>query len=189
MRININLLPYREEKRKEKANKVYGGLFLILLLSAFVYYEIYGIYVNHVNNINQRIELLKSATAKVNLKIGDIKNLKNIEARLIKREKLINELEDKRNLSVTLMNKIPEITPNGIFLTYLHQQGQVININGYSQSNDNVASLMRNIEKSQVFDKPTLHIISSTKLGNESVKKFNLQMMIADSVKTVKDKK
>ena len=176
--IRINLLPYREAQRTRRSQLLALILVGILLLAALFYYGIYSIFSARVSAEQQKVQYLQNVTTQLDKKIASIADLRKKRDQLLAREGIITDLQDQRDMVVRLFNTLASVTPNGVFLTHLKQVGNAITVDGYSQANDQVAAFMRNIEASKIFEKPELNIISKSRLGNEEVGQFTLQMSI-----------
>ncbi|MBN6741542.1 PilN domain-containing protein [Acidithiobacillus sp. MC6.1] len=176
--IRINLLPYREAQRAQRGQLLVLALIGILLLAALLYYGIYSIFSARVSAEQQKVQYLQEVTTQLDKEIASIADLRKKRDELLSREGIITDLQDQRDMVVRLFNTLAQITPDGIFLTKLQQTGDSITVDGYSQANNQVAAFMRNIEASNIFAKPELNIISKSKLGNEEVGQFTLQMSI-----------
>ena len=176
--IRINLLPYREAQRTRRSQLLALILVGILLLAALFYYGIYSIFSARVSAEQQKVQYLQNVTTQLDKKIASIADLRKKRDQLLAREGIITDLQDQRDMVVRLFNTLASVTPNGVFLTHLKQVGNAITVGGYSQANDQVAAFMRNIEASKIFEKPELNIISKSRLGNEEVGQFTLQMSI-----------
>ena len=174
--IFINLLPHRETKRKQQQQIFLAGLLLVLIVAAAIYYGIYQVFVGRVQAEQQKIVYLQGVTQQLDQKIASIADLRKKRDALLAREKIISTLQGRRDLSVRIFNSLAAITPQGVFLIKLQQQGDNVTLSGYAEGNDQVAEFMRKIETSGVFDKPTLDIISKAKLGGDEVNQFTLQM-------------
>lgn len=176
--IRINLLPYREARRARQNQLFAAGLMAVLILAGFFYYGVYEIFSYRAAVQEQRVQYLQGVAQGLDKQIASIVDLRKERDQLLSREGIITDLQGKRDLTVRIFNTLATITPPGIFLTHLQQQGNTVTVDGYSQANNQVAELMRNIEASTTFDKPLLNIISKAKLGNEEVGQFSLQMDI-----------
>jgi type IV pilus assembly protein PilN len=176
--IRINLLPYREAQRAQRSQLLVLAFIGVLLLAALLYYGIYSIFSARVSAEQQKVRYLQGVTTQLDKKIASIADLRKKRDELLSREGIITDLQDQRDMVVRLFNTLAQVTPDGIFLTKLQQTGNSIRVNGYSQTNSQVAAFMRNIEASKIFAKPELNIISKSKLGNEAVGQFTLQMSI-----------
>ncbi len=178
--IRINLLPYREAKRARQKQYFLLGLLAVLALGVLLCYGIYGIFSDRVADEQAKVAYLNGVTQQLDRKIASIADLRKKRDELLAREKVIEDLQKRRDLTVRIFNVLAHITPAGIFLTHLKEQGNAITLSGYAEANDQVAAFMRRIGASRIFSRPTLDIISKTKFGGEQVGQFTLQMQIRE---------
>ncbi|MGZ8136421.1 MAG: PilN domain-containing protein [Methylococcaceae bacterium] len=155
----INLLPWREELRKQKKQD-----FIIAIgLSAFMAVVILGavhVYIDQLQSYQEkRNKVLQDEIALVDKKIVEIKTIEEKKSKLLAKIDLIYKLQKSRPEIVHLFDEIPKATPDGLFLTKVTQKGDELIFEGKSQSNARVSAFMRAIEASQWLQKPTLNLI------------------------------
>jgi type IV pilus assembly protein PilN len=143
--IRINLLPHREAKRKQKraafaALLALGGLAgaaLVLLVGAYN--------ASRIATQNERNLVLKNANAELDKKISKIASLKSEIEALKARQQAVEDLQGDRNQPVYLLDELVRQTPEGVYLKGFKQDGQRVMLNGYAQSQERVAELLRNL--------------------------------------------
>ena len=157
----INLLPWREERRKSEQRQfnVMLGLAAVagLVLSALVYLY----YSGQVTGQNQRNELLRQEIAAVEVKIKEIEELDKRKESLLARKKVIEELQGKRYEMVSLFTELAKTIADGAQISTIRQSGPDLVIQGRAQSNARVSSYMRNIMASPVVSDPDLTVIEA----------------------------
>ena len=157
----INLLPWREERRKSQQRQFNGMLGLAavagLVLSALVYLY----YSGQVTGQNQRNELLRQEIAAVEVKIKEIEELDKRKESLLARKKVIEELQGKRYEMVSLFTELAKTIADGAQISTIRQSGPDLVIQGRAQSNARVSSYMRNIMASPVVSDPDLTVIEA----------------------------
>lgn len=157
----INLLPWREERRKSEQRQfnVMLGLAALagLVLSALVYLY----YSGQVTGQNQRNELLRQEIAAVEVKIKEIEELDKRKESLLARKKVIEELQGKRYEMVSLFTELAKTIADGAQISTIRQSGSDLVIQGRAQSNARVSSYMRNIMASPVVSDPDLTVIEA----------------------------
>ena len=162
--ILINLLPHREAARKRRrdvfnvslvASAVLGGL---IALAVFLWYEA-AISVQKGTNL-----ALETEIKKLEEQIKDISTLEAEIAALRARQQAVEDLQSDRNLPVHLLTEMVNQLPDGVFISKMVQDGQVVTINGVAQSNERVAELIRNLANNTPwFAKPDLvEIVAGT---------------------------
>jgi type IV pilus assembly protein PilN len=181
--IRINLLPHREAKRKQKqaafvALMALGGLAgvaLVLLVGAYN--------ASRIATQNERNLVLKNANAELDKKISKIASLKaEIEA-LKARQQAVEDLQGDRNQPVYLLDELVRQTPEGVYLKSFKQDGQRVLLNGYAQSQERVAELLRNLSGSSPWlERPDLTEVRAVTLAQSKtgrkVVEFTLNVAI-----------
>ena len=142
--ILINLLPHREEKRKARKRAFFVGLGV----SAAVGAGIVGVWLTVLQQMTaaqqSRNEFLSAEIKRLELQIKDIASLRaEIEA-LKARQKAVEDLQTDRNMPVYLLNELVKQTPEGVYLSEIKQNGQVVAVKGIAQTNERVSELLRN---------------------------------------------
>jgi type IV pilus assembly protein PilN len=89
--------------------------------------------------------VLKTASAELDKKIGEIKTLKEEIEALKARQQAVEDLQGDRNQPVYLLDELVRQTPVGGYLKSFRQDGQKVTLNGYAQSQERVAELLRNV--------------------------------------------
>jgi type IV pilus assembly protein PilN len=57
----------------------------------------------------------------------------------------VEDLQADRNLPVYLLNDLVRLLPDGVYISSLKQDGQVVTLAGTAQSNERVSELLRNL--------------------------------------------
>ena len=172
---HINLLPWREELRKERQKEFATILGLFALLAVGVVFFIH-IYNNQmIDYQNARNQYLDKQIAELDKKILEIKELEKQKERMLSRMDAIQDLQRDRPLIVRLFDEIVTSIPDGVSLQKIKQVGDKITINGEAQSNARVSKFMRNVEDSEWLDKPDLTIIEADAEDSARINKFILR--------------
>jgi len=166
MMIKINLLPHREARRKQLKNDFYTLLLFSAIVGAVIVIGV-GLYFSQQLSVqNDRIEFIKGEIKVLDGKIAEIADLKQEIEGLRARQEAVEDLQGDRNQPVYLMDELVKLTPEGVFLRTVQQQGQRVILEGYAQSQDRVAEYMRNLGgQSEWLSKPELGGIKSANLG------------------------
>lgn len=181
--IRINLLPHREEQRKQKKQAFLAllalggviGIGIVLLVGA---YNARAISIQDARN-----QELKTAIAGLDKKIAEIATLKQDIEALKARQQAVEDLQGDRNQPVYLLDELVKQTPPGVYLKSFRQEGQKVAVNGYAQSQERVSELLRNMAGvSPWLERPDLIEVKSTALGQgktaRKVVEFNLNVFI-----------
>lgn len=176
--IRVNLLPWREERRKARRQQFFAFAGVITAIAAAIWFLGYGAINGYVNAQEGKNAFLKSEMAALDKEIEEIKRLKEQTDSLLSRKRVIESLQANRTETVHLFNELARQVPEGIYLKALKQTGDKVNLVGYAQSNARVSALMRNLEASPVIERPDLAEIKLTAVGNRRLSEFNLNVYI-----------
>ena len=174
MMARINLLPYREERRKRARQHFFvigGGTAIV---GALIVVAMHGFYAAKIDTQVERNRFLKSEIAKLDKEIAEINKLKDEIQALLARKQVIETLQTDRAQTVHLLDELVRQMPEGVYLKSVTQKGMSVNVVGYAQSNARVSTLMRNIESSPWLAKPGLVEVRATTIEKRRVSEFNL---------------
>ena len=142
----INLLPWREQQRKDRKLGFVVGLgagTVAALVAAFAGYLWFS---SLIDGQRQRNELLKSEIVKLDRQIEEINNLEAQKQQFIARMQIIEKLQRSRPEIVHVFDTVVKTIPDGTYLTEVTQTGRRIKFHGVAQSSTRVSSFMRNID-------------------------------------------
>jgi type IV pilus assembly protein PilN len=155
----INLLPWRDELRKQRKQEFLTAIGLSVV-AAFVILVLVHSYIDGLTAYQEaRNKIIQDEIAFFDKKITAIKGIEEKKSKLLAKINLIQQLQESRPQIVHLFDEIPKATPDGAFLTKFTQKGDDIIFEGKSQSNSRVSAFMRAIEASRWLHKPTLNVI------------------------------
>ncbi len=170
---NINLLPWREERRKWRNQEYYKALGLVLIVACFVIYLVHDYFSGAVDEQLQRNAYIQKEMKVLDAKIEEIRKLRETREQLIERMELIQALQGNRPVIVRMFDELAKSVPDDLFFTSLSIEGQTVVVKGKAKANARVAALMRNFDSSQWFTDPELVSVRSV---SEDVKEFEVRM-------------
>ena len=179
----INLLPWREELRQKRKKEFLIMAFGAVLMAAALSFGTRIFYDHKITNQDARNALLRSEISALDKQIAEINELDSRKRRLLDRMEIIDELERATPETVTLVDSLVDIIPEGTYLTAVRQQGTRIELDGRAQSNQRVSDLMRNVEASEWLKKPDLGPVVTRGEGPQKQSEFELgvtQIRISD---------
>jgi type IV pilus assembly protein PilN len=176
--IRINLLPWREARRKAQRQHlgVLGGMVAVLglLIVGAVHLTIAG----YIAVQSDRNEFLKRENVRLDKEIEEIKKLKTEIAALLARKQIIERLQADRAQAVYMLQELVQQVPDGVYLKAIKQTGLKINMTGYAQSNARVSTLMRNFAASPYLENPDLVEIKAVLVSNKRVSEFIMNVSL-----------
>jgi type IV pilus assembly protein PilN len=173
----INLLNWREEKRKQIEQQFYAMLAAAAVIGAGVILAVQMQLNAMIDHQNARNSYLKGEIKKVEKAIREIKALEKKKAALLARMTVIQQLQGNRSDSVHMLDEMVKVLPEGLHLTSFAQKGKTLTYKGVAQSNARVSAYMRNIERSEWLKSPSLKVIQSkqkAKKGGDGYSQFTL---------------
>lgn len=176
----INLLPWREDRRKARQKEFIGMLGLAVVVGVLLSILIVSFYSGRISTQTARNEYLRGEIAKVDAQIKEIAELDHKKTKLLARKAVIEQLQSNRSQMVHLFDSLVRTIPDGVALTAIKQEGDILTLSGRSQSNARVSTYMRNLESSGWMTNPDLNVIEA-KEGNPGLPyEFNLKVKLAN---------
>ena len=176
--IRINLLPWREARRKAHNLQFYILMGGVAVLAALIVLLVHGYYATRISTQEERNRFLKLENAKLDKEIEEIKKLKEEIQALLSRKQVIETLQADRAQTVYLLEQLVRQTPDGVYLKSIKQTGLKVNLTGYAQSNSRVSTLMRNIEASPYLENPDLVEIKAVNVNTKRLSEFVMNLNI-----------
>jgi type IV pilus assembly protein PilN len=178
----INLLPWREEQRKERKLGflvALGGGTVAAAVAAFAAYLMFG---SMIDAQDQRNGMLQAEIKQLDKQIEEINNLESAKQKFIARMEIIEKLQRSRPEIVHLFDEIVRQLPEGVYLTAVKQQDKRLKFEGVAQSSTRVSAFMRNIDGSEWLKNPELEVVETRSGATVVGSSFTL---FADQVSTV----
>ena len=176
--IRINLLPWREARRKAHNLQFYILMGMVAGLAASIVLLVHGYYATRISTQTERNRFLKDENTKLDKEIEEIKKLKEGIQALLSRKQVIETLQADRAQTVYLLEQLVRQTPDGVYLRSIKQTGPKVNLTGYAQSNARVSTLMRNLEALPYLGNPDLVEIKAVNVNNKRLSEFNMNVSI-----------
>jgi type IV pilus assembly protein PilN len=168
----INLLPWRDEERRERKLALFVWLGIATVAAGLVTLASY-IWVNSmIDSQTARNEHLKSEIHVLDKENEQINDLEAQKQRFISRMQVIDKLQRSRSEVVHVFDEVAKTIPDGTYLTAVAQTNRRLKFEGVAQSSTRVSTFMRNISASQWLRNPDLEVVEARKentLGNSFV--------------------
>ena len=176
----INLLPWRAERRKQRQKEFATMLGLSALGAVLLSFLIVSFYNGQISGQNERNQFLRDRIAEVDKQIVEIEALDKEKARLLARKEVIEQLQANRSQMVHLFDSLVRTIPDGVILTSIKQDSEMLTLEGRSQSNARVSTYLRNLEGSGWMTNPDLSIIEAKGTDKGLPYMFRLQVKLAN---------
>jgi type IV pilus assembly protein PilN len=149
--IRINLLPFREARRRAELRDQLGLVALALVISA-------GLCVMLQIWSSTRVRSARNEVTRLEKKIADyepeMKQLREFEAKKAEVERklgVIRGLEKSRTGPVRALDELASSTPDRVWLTSLTAKGSTMDLSGFSLDNEVVADFLTALDSSEQF--------------------------------------
>jgi len=179
----INLLPWRDEERKERKLAFVVAIMGATVASLVAAFAAYLLMNSMIDGQVQRNDRLRAEIKMLDKQIEEINNLESAKQKFIARMEIIEKLQRSRPEIVHLFDEIVRQLPEGVYLTGVKQQDKRLKFEGIAQSSTRVSAFMRNLDGSEWLRNPELEVVE-TKQGQTTGSSFTL---FADQVSNVGD--
>lgn len=176
---NINLLPWREERREELKKEFFAILIGVILFAVLLIFGWHQMITSQIDNQRGRNAYLTQQISELNSQVTEIKELKEKREQLIDRMRIIQELQGKRPEIVHVFDDLVRTIPDGVFYTSIERTGSSLVIKGTAESNNRVSSLMRRLDASDWFSGPNLQGVKANPGYGEQANDFVLTVNLA----------
>jgi len=180
--ILINLLPHREEKRRQRRQAFFVGLAGAAVFGLLIVGVWYAVLQQMISAQASRNQFLKAEISRLELQIKDIASLRAEIDALKARQKSVEDLQTDRNTPVRLLDELVKQAPDGVYLTSIKQTGYVVAVTGIAQTNERVSELLRNLlYNSKWLEQPDLVEIKAVNLqtaAKEQRRLFEFQLKV-----------
>ncbi|MCX9565443.1 PilN domain-containing protein, partial [Vibrio cholerae] len=131
---NINLLPWRDERREAHKRRFLGLVVLGVLMAVLMQFGAGEYLSSQVAKQQERIGYLKQHIFSLDQQIAKLKMAEEEHKALLTRLTVVEQLQQKRNKTTDFMNQIPTLIPEGVYVDKIKMNGHDIEISGISDS-------------------------------------------------------
>ena len=177
--IKINLLPYREQEKKENLQRqimILSGtlaLFLLIILAVHLYFTM------SIGYMEKEIREAEAKLVVLDKKVGDIEGYKRDKKELEQKLGVINSLEKNRLFPVRMLDELNQLVPSReAWLEKLTQTEQQLRIEGMARDNGTVARFMKNMEKAAFVQSVELVVSREKEVAGVKLQQFILSCVI-----------
>jgi type IV pilus assembly protein PilN len=187
--IRINLLPHRELKRAARQRQFVFLAGAISVLAVLIVILVHGIIGGRIDRQSARNGYLEAEITKLDKQIEEIQKLREQIQAMLSRKKVVETLQSNRSQSVHLLDQMVRLLPDGLYLKSFKQTENLVNIQGYAQSNARVAGLIRNLEASPWLEAPELIETKAATVDKNRLNEFSLNVKLKPPQSPEDDKK
>lgn len=157
MRIRVNLLPHRAERRERLKKAFLFFTAVSLLVGLTLVAAVWSLLQGQIASQRERNEYIAAENRKLDLQIREIATLRQEIEALGARQRAVEDLQADRNQPVYLMDELTRQVPEGIYLRTVKQEGRKVSVSGLAASNERVSEFLRNLQaNSKYLERPEL---------------------------------
>jgi type IV pilus assembly protein PilN len=146
MMIHINLLPVRQEKKREVGRQflvVVGGTLFMSLLANWIWYD--GLASEEKKNA-QRIAATQTRIAELEKVIGEVNNINARKKDVLAKLAILSDLRKQRSGPVRMLDALATAIPKKVWLTQFDEKANAVKMVGRAASHEDVAEFMRGLQ-------------------------------------------
>ncbi|MGL4829273.1 MAG: PilN domain-containing protein [Vibrio sp.] len=176
---NINLLPWRDERREAHKRRFLGLVILGVLLAVLMQFGAGEYLSGQMAKQQERIGYLKQHIFALDQQIAKLKIAEEDHKALLTRLTVVEQLQQKRNKTTEFMNQMPALIPEGVYVDKIKMNGREIEMTGISDSTARLATMLDNLEKSAKLSEVEMHeIVSGNKRFGKQFQSFKVSFQI-----------
>ena len=174
----INLLPWREERRQALKKQFLVSMGLVLALGASLVLLADRVVNSQIDHQKDRNAYLRENIKELDKAVAEIRDLQKRRNQLLDRMRVIQELQGNRPIIVRVLDQLVRTVPDGVFYKELRKKKKNISIEGIAESNNRVSSLMRRLDASDWLANPNLDIVSAAPKFGDQANTFELKVKV-----------
>jgi type IV pilus assembly protein PilN len=172
----INLLPWREERRKQQQRDFGVLAVLTLLLSVVVVGAVHVYFSARIEYQQARNDYLRAEIEQQKRVEKEIQVLEKTKAQILGRMEIIQNLQASRPEMVHVFDQMVRMLPEDVYLTNLRRNGELLVMTGVARNNNLVSEFMRTLRGSDWFGEPLLKVINNKEILDIRASFFEMQV-------------
>ncbi len=163
----INLLPWREARRKQQQQDFIIMLAVAAAIGIAVFFGWKLVVDGKLENQLSRNRYIERELSQLDQQIKEISELEKRRADLVSRMNVIQDLQNNRPYIVYMFDQLVRTLPDGVYYTSIERKGGIFTISGIADSNNRISALMRNLSESDWFKDPDLRTVAAAADGSQ----------------------
>lgn len=186
--IRINLIPYRDARRRRQILEHVAYFIAVLVLSVVLIMGAHTISSMQLSSLQEETAELTAQNKVLKEKIGKIEHLDALRAEVERKLEIVDRLQEGRFHSLTTLHEIAQLIPRNVWLTSIADNTTEIALVGKAESNKAVANFMRQLDQSPIFSNVKLLAINRIDSGGIPVRQFSINLSRVDEDSAKKGK-
>jgi type IV pilus assembly protein PilN len=142
----INLLPWRKNLRAKQKYIFFSSCFAVLLLSALLNIFWYGFLQHKINQQNDRNAYLEEILSQTQTLLNNDKKTTQKQQQLTDQVRVLSELHNQRYRVVEILNTLPKLLPNNVYLTQIQFQNQQFALAGKATTDAQITDFINRLK-------------------------------------------
>ena len=178
MNQGINLLPWREARRRRQRRQLWTAIVVICIVAASVFATAWWTQSEEISFQTSRNAYLLREIRKVQTQLEEIDQIKQRKSALVARMTIIRQLQQEKVGIVRTLDNLVRALPEGLYFVSAKRSRGSFNLEGIAQSNARVSELMLNLNSSVSFGDSHLEVIRIGNIDETQTSRFEL--MVSD---------
>ena len=178
MNQGINLLPWREARRRRQRRQLWAAIVAICIVAASVFVTAWWTQGEEISFQRSRNAYLLREIRKVQVQLEEIDQIKQRKKALVARMTIIRQLQQEKSGIVRTLDNLVRALPEGLFFVSAQRSQGNFKLEGIAQSNARVSELMLNLNSSVSFGDSHLEVINIGEIDETQTSRFEL--MVSD---------
>lgn len=174
MTIEINLLPWREERRARRSKRFFMMLGVTALLGLGAGYAVSWHYQQEVEVQQQRNAYIEARSQELDDDIREVRDLETVREKMLDQVRVFTELQAGRNQTGHVLGSLTTSLVDGVHYTQLTRQDDVLSLVGLAENHWQVSNQLRALAASDAFNEPVLSEVEAE--GGGERRRFSLSM-------------
>lgn len=162
--ILINLLPHREEARQRAKESFYAKLGLSAIAGVIVSIVIWAVLFTLEEDQLSANSVLVAENAALEKDVKAIEEAQDMIRSLEARKKAVEDLQSDRNLSVRWLEDFARLTPEGVYITKIVQNGTTLQVEGIALGIEHISQFLENTKRNN------MQTVTNSSLNGREVK-------------------
>ncbi|MGN7612308.1 PilN domain-containing protein [Magnetococcales bacterium HHB-1] len=176
--IQINLLPYREQRRQQMARRIILSWIAVGLAGAAVAFMVHQEYQRHIEDKDTIIRTQKAQLTLLDKRLKEIVRLREVKKYVFERMEVIARLGNTRELYVHVLDNVSGSIPQNVWLQSIAQKKGLTVLSGLASSNEKIAEFMRRLKEKPYIHKVELSQIAQINIEGQKLKNFTLEAAV-----------
>ncbi len=182
---SINLLPWRETQKRAYQRRFVTYLLLVSGVSLSLQWLVSGYLDYQLMVQQQRISFLNQHIVKLDQQILSLNQVEQQHQDLTTRLATLESLQAKRNKTTKLMDLVPQLIPEGVYIDQMTMNSHSVVIRGISDNTARLATMLNLLESSPLVTDLEMHsIVSGHYRFNRKFQSFEVSFLF-DELKVV----